>query len=73
MKDLEVEVVGKLIEQYPQFDIKFTFVSFGENHPYLIFDLHQNGVSSRFSSSVKGKFTPSRGTNLMLESGVCLL
>lgn len=73
MKDMEVEVVAKLIEQYPQFDIKFSFVSFGENHPYLIFDLDQPGVSSRFISTVKGKYTPERGTNIMLEPGVCLL
>lgn len=73
MKNLEVDVVGKLIEEYPQFDIKFTFVSFGENHPYLIFDLDQQGVTSRFTSTSKGKFTPERGTNFLLEKGVCLL
>jgi hypothetical protein len=73
MKDIEVEVVSKLIEDYPQFDIKFSFVSFGENHPYLIFDLDQQGIISKFISTVKGKFTPDRGTNLMLEPGVCLL
>ncbi|WP_461791569.1 Piwi domain-containing protein [Pedobacter sp.] len=73
MKNLEVEVVAQLIELYPQFDIKFSFVSFGENHPYLIFDLDQQGVASRFISTVKGKLTPERGTNLMLEPGVCLL
>lgn len=73
MKDLEVEVVAKLIEQYPQFDIKFSFVSFGENHPYLIFNLDQQGVASRFIATVKGKYTPDRGTNFMLEPGVCLL
>lgn len=73
MKDLEVEVVGKLIAQYPQYDIKFAFVSFGEHHPYMIFDLDQKGLSSRYTSHVKGKLTPARGTNLMLEPGVCLL
>lgn len=73
MKDLEVEVVAKLIEQYPKFDIKFTFVSFGENHPYLIFDLDQQGIYSQFTKSLKGKYTPERGTNIMLEPGVCLL
>ncbi len=73
MKDLEVEVVARLIEQFPQFEIKFSFVSFGEHHPYLIFDLDQNGISSQFSKSAKGKYTPARGTNLMLEPGVCIL
>lgn len=73
MRDMEVEVVAKLIEEYPQFDIKFSFVSFGENHPYLIFDLDQHGITSKFISTVKGKYTPERGTNLMLEPGVCLL
>lgn len=73
MKDLEVEVVGQLVAQYPQYDIKFSFVSFGENHPFMIFDVDQKGLSSRYSNSVKGKFTPERGTNLLLEPGVCLL
>lgn len=73
MKDLEVEVVGQLIAQYPQFDIKFAFVSFGEHHPYIVFDLDQKGLSSRYTNYVKGKLTPARGTNLMLEPGVCLL
>ncbi|MGJ1322488.1 Piwi domain-containing protein [Sphingobacterium faecium] len=73
MKDLEVEVVDKLIAQYSRFEIKFAFVSFGENHPYLLFDLNQQGVSSKYSNVIKGKFTPLRGTNLLLEPGVCLL
>ncbi|UOE52463.1 hypothetical protein MTO98_15410 [Mucilaginibacter sp. SMC90] len=73
MKDLEVDVVGELIAQYPQYEIKFAFVSFGEHHPYIIFDLDQRGISSRYSNYVKGKLTPARGTNLMLEPGICLL
>jgi len=73
MKDLEVEVVGQLVAQYPQYDIKFAFVSFGEHHPYVVFDLDQRGLSSRYTNHVKGKLTPARGTNLLLEPGVCLL
>lgn len=73
MKDLEVEVVDQLVSQYPQYDIKFSFVSFGEHHPFMIFDIDQRGLSSKYSNSIKGKYTPERGTNLLLEPGVCLL
>lgn len=73
MKDLEVDVVGQLIDQYPQYDIKFSFVSFGEHHPFIVFDVDQKGIISKFSRSVKGKYTPERGTNLLLEPNLCLL
>jgi hypothetical protein len=73
MKDLEVEVIGELINQYPHYDIKYSFVSFGEHHPFIIFDIDQKGISSKFSTSLKGKYTPDRGTNLLLEPNVCLL
>ncbi|MET7253998.1 Piwi domain-containing protein [Dyadobacter fermentans] len=73
MKNVEVDVVSALVNNYPQFDIKFTFVSFGEHHPYLLFDLDQSGFTSKFASTSKGKLLPRRGTNLMLEKGICVL
>jgi len=72
MKNLEVDVVAKLIEQYPSYDIKFAFVSFGERHPFMLFDLDQEGVSNR-GGIAKGKYVPHRGTNIILEPGLCLL
>lgn len=73
MKNLEVDVVAQLINEYPDYDIKFAFLSFGEHHPYMIFDLDQNGVSNRYGNIVKGKLVPQRGTNFLLEHGICLL
>lgn len=73
MKNLEVDVVGQLINQFPQYDIKFAFLSFGEHHPYMIFDLDQAGVLGRYTNTVKGKLVPARGTNFLLDHGVCLL
>lgn len=73
MKNLEVEVVSVLIQQYPDFNIKFAFLSFGEHHPILFFDLNQLGKASRYGSFTKGKYMPKRGLNYILDEGVCVL
>ncbi len=73
MKNVEVDVVSQLISNYPQYDIKFAFITFSDKHPYMLFDLAQMGIPSRRSTATKGKYIPSRGTNILLEDGVCLL
>ncbi len=73
MKNIEVDVVAALISEYPSYDIKFAFLSFGERHPYMIFDLEQTGVSNKYNNIIKGKLVPPRGTNFLLDKGICLL
>lgn len=73
MKNIEVDVVAQLISNYPQYDIKFAFISFSDRHPYMLFDIAQTGIQSRHGTGIKGKYIPGRGTNILLEDSVCLL
>ncbi len=67
IKNVEAEVVEELIAEYPQFDIKFSFITISEFHPFILFDTQE------FGSKGKGEFVPKRGTNLKIDDYTCLL
>jgi len=65
IKNLEAEVVAQLVNEYPQYDIKFAFVTLAERHPYILHDdSRPNG---------KGAFVPNRGFAWPLGSRQCLV
>lgn len=72
MRNVEIEVVSKLISEYPQYAIKFAFVTISEQHPYILFDeKNQRGRSVR--RQTMGVFVPKRMTNWVLDEHSCIV
>lgn len=67
IKNLEVDVVARLVTEYPQYDIRFAFVTLVERHPYILYDEQQSGTNG------KGAYVPSRGYTLPLGPRQCLV
>lgn len=74
IKNIEFEVVSKLIKEYTKYKIQFAFITVSKVHPYLLFNPNQPG-KPKFpgSSIVKGEFSPDRGCNVFLDSTSCLV
>jgi len=71
MKNIEIEVVSTLINQYSQYSIRFAFVTFAQKHPFLLFDLKQAGINLS-NGGKKGMYVPERGENFILDESSCL-
>jgi len=69
IKNIEFEVICKLIEKYSQFRIQFAFVTISKTHPYKIYDLQQIG-EGKFK---KGIYLPIRGANLFIDESSCVV
>lgn len=67
IKHVEADVVARLVESFPQFEILFAFVTISTEHPWMMF---------RHASERNGKTNVTlceRGDNLILDSHNCLL
>lgn len=73
LKNIEFDVVKELIKEFSQFQIQFSFVTITDRHPYLMYDLNQTGIQNKYNNSIKGKFVPTRGKNIVLEDSSCLV
>lgn len=71
IKNIELDVVKHLIDDFTQFQIRFAFVTISDHHPFILFDLNQTG--KLFNGSLKGEFVPQRGVNRILDENSCLL
>ncbi len=67
IKNMEADVVSRLVSEYPQYDIRFAFVTLVESHPYILYDEHQQGNNG------KGANVPSRGYALPISTRECLV
>lgn len=67
IKNMEADVVCSLVDEYPQYDIRFAFVTIVERHPYILYDEHQQGKNG------KGANVPIRGYALPISSRECLV
>jgi hypothetical protein len=69
LKDVEVDVVAELIKRFPQFDIKFAFVTVSMKHPWLLFR------KARYDGKVEDweVTAAERCDNLVLDDRSCLL
>lgn len=70
-KNIEFEVVCKLMESFPEFKIQFAFVTISKKHPYKLYEASQSGVMK--GNKKLGEFTPLRGANIILDSTSCLV
>jgi hypothetical protein len=68
IKNVEADVVARLIESFPQFNILFAFVTISTEHPWMMF----RGAS--FDRDSKATVTLcERGDNVITDSSHCLL
>jgi len=69
IKNIEADVVEKLLTEFPQYKIQFCFVTVSDYHPYVMFDTSQNGIGD----NKKGEYVPKRGQNWIIDDHVCIL
>jgi hypothetical protein len=68
IKHIEADVVDELMRRFPDYDVKFAFVTISTKHPFLLFD-----DRFRARQDQKGHFVPLRGTNIQLTELECLI
>ncbi|GGE94741.1 Piwi domain-containing protein [Flavobacterium limi] len=73
IKNVEFDVISRLIKDIPQYKIKFAFVTIGNTHPTVLFDINQQGVSSYGSNISKGEYIPNRASNVFLDAETCIV
>ncbi|WP_235954579.1 Piwi domain-containing protein [Cyclobacterium salsum] len=73
IRNVEFEVVSKLVQEISQFKIKFAFVTISKGHPSIIFDASQQGISKYGSNTVIGKYIPLRGSNIFIDEETSLV
>lgn len=73
LKNVEHEVVIRLLGLYPEYRIQYAFVTIGGNHPYRLYDPNQHGVSYGGGQWTRGAFAPMRGTIVQLDPQTCLV
>lgn len=74
IKNVEFDVVAKLVGDIKRYRIQFAFVTISKKHPFLLFDPDQKGVLKyRNSPETKGEFIPVRASNIFLDSQTCLI
>lgn len=71
IKNIEFDVICKLMEFFPEFKIQFAFVTISKKHPYKLYEATQPGVVK--GNKKLGEFTPLRGANIILDSTSCLV
>ena len=73
IKNVEFDVISQLIKDIPQYKIKFAFVTIGNKHPTMLFDINQQGVTYYGSTIPKGEYIPNRASNFFLDSETCIV
>lgn len=68
IKYIEAEVVAELMTRFPQYEVKFAFVTISTNHPLLLFD-----ERFRPGAEQRGHFVPLRGSNFQITDLECLI
>ena len=71
IKNIEFEVICKLMESFPRFKIQFAFVTISKKHPYKLYEASQFGVMkySEYETSLAlldNKYCPSLEKNVVI-------
>ena len=69
VKNVEADVVATLMEEFPEFSIRFAFVTVHDHHPFLLLDERQTGRGAERL----GAFVPARKVNWVLDERSCLV
>ena len=73
IKNTEFDVIGRLINETPEYKIKFAFVTISKKHPNIMFDTSQGGEKKYGSNTIKGEYIPNRASNVFLDSETCIV
>lgn len=71
IKNIEADVIARLVSEYPQYAITFAFVTVSDRHPFVIFDPKERGKQK--GQVGLGAFVPRRRTNWALDDRSCLI
>jgi len=66
IKNVEFDVIARLVSLYPQYRINFAFVTISKHNPFRLFDVSQPGTVR--ADQVKGKYVPGRGSNYKIDN-----
>ncbi|WP_136666989.1 Piwi domain-containing protein [Flavobacterium sp. H122] len=73
IKNVEFDVISQLIKDIALYKIKFAFVTIGNIHPTMLFDINQKGIASYGNNIPKGEYIPNRASNVFLDSETCIV
>lgn len=73
IKNVEFDVISQLIKDIAIYKIKFAFVTIGNIHPTMLFDINQRGIASYGNNIPKGEYIPNRASNVFLDSETCIV
>jgi hypothetical protein len=73
IKNVEFNVISQLIKDIARYKIKFAFVTIGNIHPTMLFDINQKGIASYGNNIPKGEYIPNRASNVFLDSETCIV
>lgn len=73
IKNVEFDVISQLIKEISNYSIKFAFVTIGNTHPTMLFDINQQGVISYGNNNPKGEYIPNRASNVFLDAETCIV
>lgn len=73
IKNVEFDVISQLIKDIAIYKIKFAFVTIGNIHPTMLFDINQKGIASYGNNIPKGEYIPNRASNVFLDSETCIV
>lgn len=65
--------MSQVISDLPQYDVRYSFLHIGEQHPYMLFDTGEGGIMDPVSGHIKGQYAPERGRYLQLGNRDVLL
>lgn len=68
IKNIEADVVEKLVNKFHKYNIQYAFVTISTKHPFILFDNRQQN-----NQQAKGYFIPYRGENIQLSELECLI
>jgi len=71
LKNSEIMAVEKLIRSLGQTQTTFGFLTFSEEHPFLLFNTGNTG--SKYASQLKGVLAPTRGVSIKLNRSESLI
>jgi hypothetical protein len=73
-RHVEVEAVKNFVSSIVDFNVEFAFVHVGHDHPLVIFDRNEQGLSdAKFDRITKGKLVPERGYLIQIGDRQALL
>lgn len=72
IKNIEFDVISKLIKKKSTFKIQFAFITISKSHPFLLFDTSQLGIRDTWGN-IKGRYIPKRSQNVIIDNETCII